>query len=348
MVNAKIILSIATFLLINLPLNTSYADSDIAALGHLKGIYVNLKIYDKTPQGIPKQRIDKKRLLKYIEKQLINTIGKERGIRLFKPIDSHLNVEVIIEGQELHAADGPKKYKYYVTVKASLERNASEWHREHTELWTENTKIINMWKKNVREAIVKLDKAKKAKAPSGINQKSYRTNEINYAASQLALAKKMLASSVKKYTIGSAAELGFNIIARRLWVDYKVAKKKEDEYKKNEQEIEELSNQLGYEEEAISLQQKDDRYVKSKTLSRANVLYETGNRIKLRNPTDTVFALYKDESLSNITNLFSNGIKASIIDYKALPDKPVVYKIKILLKDGSEYIGWVSESVISK
>ena len=347
LVNAKIILSIATFLLINLPLNTSYSDSDIAALGNLKGIYVNLKINDKVPQGIPKQRIDKKRLLKYIEKELINTIGKERGIRLFKAIDPHLNVEVIIEGQELHAADGPKKYKYYVTVKASLERNASEWHLEHTELWTENTKIINMWEKNVREAIVRLDKAKKAKAPSGINQKTYRTNEINYATSKLALAKKMLASSIKTYTIGSAAELGFKIIASRLRVDYKVANKLKKEYEKKEKETEELLSQLEAKEETNSTQP-DEQYIEYESRYRLNILYEIGNTIRLHNPSDTSVALYKDESFSNITILFSNGIKASIMDYKVLPDKPVVYKIKILLKDGSEYIGWVPESVISK
>lgn len=348
MVSKKIILTIATFLLFYLLLNTSYADSDIAALGNLKGVYVNLKIYDKTPQGIPKQRIDEKRLLKHIEERLIITIGKEKGIRLFKAIDPHLNVEVIIEGQELHADGRPKKYKYYVTVKASLERNASEWYREHTVLWTENPKIINQYKESVRKAIVKLNKAKKAKAPSGFDQKSYRTAEINRATHELASGKRSLALWTKMHDIGKKAEEKLGLIAQQLWGDYKRAKRKEDEYKKNEQEVEELSNQLGDEEETISLQQKDKRYVESKTLSRANVLYEKGNTIKLRNPSDTVFALYKDESLSNIKNLFSNGIKASIIDYKALPDKPVVYKIQILLKDGSEYIGWVLESVISK
>lgn len=346
MVNAKIKLSIATFLLINLPFNTSYADSDIAALGDLKGVYVNLKIYDKTPQLIPKQHIDEKRLLKYIEESLINTIGKEKGIRLFKAIDPHLNVKVIIEGQELHAADGPKKYKYYVTVKASLERNASEWYREHTVLWTENTKVMNRHKENVRKAIVKLNKAKKASYR--LDQKSNHTAKINRATQELALEKGTLALWTKIYDIESKAEEKLGVIAIRLWKDYKVAKKIESRYKKKEQEIEELSNQLGYEEETITLQQKDERYVESKTLSRANVLYEIGNIIKLRNSSDTVFALYKDESLSNITNLFTNGIKATIMDYEALPDKPFVYKIQMFLKDGSEYIGWVSESVISK
>lgn len=346
MVSNKIILTIVTFLLINIPLNTSYADSDIAALGNLRGIYVNLQINDKTPQGIPKQRIDKKRLLKYIEGSLINTIGKEKGIRLFNAIDPHLNVKVIIEGQELHAAAGPKKYKYYVTVKASLERNASEWYREHTVLWTENTKVINQYKESVRKAIVKLNKAKKASYR--LDQKSNHTAKINRATQELALEKGTLALWTKMLDIEKKAEEKLGLIAHELRNDYIRAKRKEVEYKKNEQEVEELSKQLGYEEETISLQQKEERYVESKIFSRANVLYEIGNIIKLRNSSDTVFALYKDESLSNITNLFTNGTKATIMDYKALPDKPFVYKIQMFLKDGSEYVGWVSESVINK
>ena len=36
------------------------------------------------------------------------------------------------------------------------------------------------------------------------------------------------------------------------------------------------------------------------------------------------------------------------MDFKVLPDNPVVYKIQIILKGGREYIGWVPESVISK
>lgn len=347
MVSKKIILSIATFLFINLPLNTSYADSDIAALGDLKGIYVNLKINDRTPQGIPKQRIDKKKLLKSIEKQLINTIGKERGIRLFKSIDPHLNVNVIIEGQEHHTTDRLKKYMYYVTVEANIDRNASEWYKEYTESWEENTYLMNLSKELVRSARVRLNEAKKAKAPNNFDQKSWRTNKINVATRDLASAKRGLANTIKNFGIERTAANMLGKIASNLTRDYQAAKRIEDKYKKEEQEVEGLSKQLGYEEETISLQQKEKRYVESKNLSRANVLYETGNTIKLRNPSDTVFALYKDDSLSNITNLFSNGIKASIMDYKALPDKPVVYKIQMFLKDGSEYIGWVPENIIS-
>ena len=329
MVSRKIILTIATFLLINLPLNTSYANSDIAALGDLKGIYVNLKINDRTPQGVPKQRIDKKKLLKYIEKQLINTIGKERGIKLFKSIDPHLNVNVIIECQEHHAADRLKKYMYYVTVEAVIDRNASEWYREYTEPWEENTRVINSARKRVNDAAARLKKDKK--------ESSKKLSRLFLKFAKIDL----------KYAIDRTAESLLGRIIRELTTDYRLARGLENEHKRKEKETEELLDQLGYEEETISLQQKDERYVESKNLSPANVLYETGNTIKLRNPSDTVFALYKDDSLSNITNLFSNGIKASIMDYKALPDKPVIYKIQILLKDGSEYTGWISGDIIS-
>jgi hypothetical protein len=260
LVNTKTILSTATFLLINLLLSSSYADSNIAALGDLNGIYVNLKINDRTPQGVPKQRIDKKKLLKYVEKELINTIGKERGIRLFKSIDPHLNVKIIIEGQEHHAVDRLTKYMYHVTVEASLERNTAEWHREHTESWTENTKSINVAKKRVKAASNSVIKAKKDTIGKPKNSfaysflKVYKTNLIN--------AKKNLANTIERYAIRRTAEGMLKKIALDLVRDYRVAKNIEDEYKKREQEIEELSNQLGY-EETISLQQKDEDVVQS-------------------------------------------------------------------------------------
>jgi hypothetical protein len=345
LVNAKIILSVATFLLINLLLSSSYADSDIAALGDLKGIYVNLKINDRTPPGMPRQRIDKKKLLKYVEKKLTNTIGKERGIRLFKSIDPHFNVKVIIEGQEHHSADKLQTYMYHVTVEASLERNAAEWYQEYTESWEKNAKRINSAKESVRKAKSRLNKAKKA--PYLLSQKSSHTRGINSAARHLAYTKKSLASTIERYAIRHTAEGMLGKIIYALAKDYRIAKKMENEYKKNEQEVEELRNQLGYKEETITSKQKNKRYVKSENLSLKNILYEIGNTIKLRNPSDKVFAFYKDDSLSNATNIFTNGINATIMDYKALPDKSFVYKMQMFLKDGSEHIGWVPESNIS-
>ena len=45
-------ISVTTFLLTHLSLSISYADSEIAALGNLKGVYVNLKIHYRSLQGM--------------------------------------------------------------------------------------------------------------------------------------------------------------------------------------------------------------------------------------------------------------------------------------------------------
>jgi hypothetical protein len=54
----------------------------------------------------------------------------------------------------------------------------------------------------------------------------------------------------------------------------------------------------------------------------------------------------KDKLLGDIKNIFANGIRAKIVDYKGLPNKPVVYKVLISLQDKREYTGWISEGVI--
>jgi predicted Zn-dependent protease len=113
----------------------------------------------------------------------------------------------------------------------------------------------------------------------------------------------------------------------------------EKEYEKKKRENAELINQLDYE--------KNKSYIESKRQFRKNVLYEIGYTIELRNPSDTTVAIYKDESLNNIKKLLANGISAIVIDFKEFTDKPVVYRIKTFLKNGSEYTGWVSENVVS-
>lgn len=76
--------------------------------------------------------------------------------------------------------------------------------------------------------------------------------------------------------------------------------------------------------------------------------YETGSTVSLHNDADTSIALYKDQALTNTMILFRNGIKATITDYRISPDKPTAYKVRILLKDSSEYIGWIPEGVIKE
>lgn len=88
-------------------------------------------------------------------------------------------------------------------------------------------------------------------------------------------------------------------------------------------------------------------YRKSKTTKSSGRIFNINDIITLSSPSDTVVAIYKDESLDQITRMFTNGIEAKVIDYKSLPDKPVVYKIQISLQDGTEYTGWVTEGVLS-
>ena len=76
--------------------------------------------------------------------------------------------------------------------------------------------------------------------------------------------------------------------------------------------------------------------------------YEIGYTIRLHNPSDTTVAIHKDESLGDITNIFTNGINAVIMESKKFPDKPIAYKVRILLKDGSKYVGWISGNIISR
>ncbi len=92
----------------------------------------------------------------------------------------------------------------------------------------------------------------------------------------------------------------------------------------------------------------DKRYVESKRQVSKGVSYKPEDNVVLSNRSDSAFAIYKDEKLDNITNLFTNGIKATIKDLKTFPDKPTAYKIKFVLKDGSVYGGWVNENVINE
>ncbi len=230
------------------------------------------------------------------------------------------------------------KFLYYADIEATTQRGKYKWLSEQSCSWQKKTD--NSIKK--LESLISLKK-------QALNMGSF-VEAMDMAKNIIKSDYKLLYEKKRRLTFQYAIEQTLNEIVDNFAGDYVLTNGLPDglEYQLGYEEEIELEYQPGYEEETVSLQQKDERYVESKTLSRANILYEKGNTIKLRNPTDTVFALYKDDSLSNITNLFSNGIKASIIDYKALPDKPVVYKIQIPLKDGSEYIGWVSESVISK
>ena len=75
--------------------------------------------------------------------------------------------------------------------------------------------------------------------------------------------------------------------------------------------------------------------------------YEIGYTVSLRNRSDTTVTVYKDSALSNVTNVFTNGISALVVGSKKHPDKLTMYKVQIILKDGTEYTGWISGNSIS-
>ncbi len=64
-------LTVILFIFVLLISTSVYADRDIAALGNLQGVYVNLKIHDRIPQGMAKHRINQDALLKHFKNELI-------------------------------------------------------------------------------------------------------------------------------------------------------------------------------------------------------------------------------------------------------------------------------------
>lgn len=117
----------------------------------------------------------------------------------------------------------------------------------------------------------------------------------------------------------------------------------------NQKEIAELIEQLeGKEDSEPTQQQENKHYTEPEKQSARNILYETGTTIKLHNPADTVVAIYKDPALRNMTIFFTNGISATVLDYTLNEGKQTIYNVRIKLKDGSEYKGWVPENIMSR
>jgi hypothetical protein len=73
------------------------------------------------------------------------------------------------------------------------------------------------------------------------------------------------------------------------------------------------------------------------TTDKISNAYTVGQIVKLNNPSDDSVAFYKDSSLKDITILFTNGVRAKVIEVKGSN----IYKVKV-----GEHIGWVSGSVI--
>ncbi|MFQ5712515.1 MAG: hypothetical protein ACE5GU_00615 [Candidatus Scalinduaceae bacterium] len=73
------------------------------------------------------------------------------------------------------------------------------------------------------------------------------------------------------------------------------------------------------------------------TTDKISNAYTVGQIVKLNNPSDDSVAFYKDSSLKDITILFTNGVRAKVIEIKGSN----TYKVKV-----GEHIGWVSGNVL--
>ncbi|MFV1977603.1 MAG: hypothetical protein ACC651_17825 [Candidatus Scalindua sp.] len=354
-VKKKIIIAIT--LLIPLLQNTAYCESNIAALGNLKGVYINLNIYNKTPPGMNMARINKNRLIRHVQKQLKNSIGREMDLRLTQStIDQHLLIDIIIKGNR-------EEKKYLITTKASMKQNEVEWHVKTTDYWDrgKNAGALEQANNRVKQAEVKLEYDQavinyETVTLGGItynkivleSDRIYYQNEIKKDKTLIAEANKALATAKKIYSFSGTIEQTLTQITSIFFNDYTLAKTYKEEFDERKMETAALLNQLNEEKTQIASPPTESSYSEFKDNSRKNILYESGTAATLHNPSDTVVAVYKGASLKNIMNMFTNGIAATITDYKVFPDKPTAYKIRILLKGDTEYTGWIPANVIRK
>ncbi len=65
--------------------------------------------------------------------------------------------------------------------------------------------------------------------------------------------------------------------------------------------------------------------------------HSVGEIVKLHNSSDSCVGFYKDPSLKEITSLFTNGVKAKVLEVKDYG----IYKVQV-----SEKVGWVSVNAI--
>lgn len=336
---------IIIFFLNYFSLNTVY--SDIEALGNLKGVFVTLKIYDKTPQDMIMPHFDKSKLLKHINDELTDLFRNTQNFKVYKipNITPRLDINITIKG------DRDIK-EYYINTEARLKQGSAEWYEQIHRNWDKQTSMLP-----VRAAEKVVLEAKK-----NLEQEQVYYNELNNYSSEwiyyntkrqigkyrdtLLIAKKQLFQKKKAATFFSAMKLTLTAINISFSTDHILVRKYEKEYEKKQKEMEELISQLE-EKDPAPQQQEAKRYIKPVTKPSRNIFYETGIIIKLRNTSDTIVEIYKDESLKNITNLFTNGISAEVTNYKALSNGSFIYKVLIQLKDGTEYTGWIPENIIS-
>ncbi len=320
------------------------AESNIVALRKIEEIQVYIEITDRTIQKISRD-INNEVLTKYVEERLSSLLKKDKDIVLFNTSAPVLDIHITIEEKNDKKNPDIKTINtllYYADIKASIQRGEHKW---------SNTQSCSWQKKDDKstkkaEHLITHDNEDQSMSTTFTftgTKKAYGFSTVaNTSQDTIKNATKgdyeLLYEKKHKLTSQYAIEQALSKIMDSFAGDYVLVISLPDK----------LELRPGNKEKTISLQQDDELFVETENIFLANIPYEIGETIELRNPSDTVFTLYKDDSLSNTTILFTNGITANIMDFKVLPDNPTVYKIQILLNGGSEYIGWVPESVISK
>lgn len=330
------------FLSLFITINFSFAKENRKLLN---GVSVAMNIHDKTPHGMPQQRINKDVLVRYFKQQLKEYLQKTPYPIFFRPVDPRLNITITVKGDR-------QSRKYYLSTKASLDEAMEEWQIEYSDYWDKekNIDLVKKTEKYIEEVteIVALGNQVVGWGSLSSEVENINRKNVDEWKQELADAKKVLVQAKEFASISGTIKQSLNSVASEFAKYYQLVKQHEQEYTEQATEIEKLSKQLGSISDTSSPRNEKKVYTETRQQSSGNILYETGSMISLHNHSDTAVAIYKDETLGYITKLLTNEIKATVIDYRSISGKPLVYKVRINLKDGSEYTGWIPEGVIKK
>lgn len=217
--------------------NAAFADSDLRALAGLKGFRVVLKVIDKTPPHMPRQKIDKNELRKYAEDKIAERFKKEKDLRLFGSSSQILNIDINIEGKALtksSSSRAPKEYIYYIATRYSLKNNGTEWYcEEKTMEWEPpNKKAFKNLISNIESHKEKLKRAQKHKKDKSEIQYNIPACKKNLAKARKALSKKRkkleISTKIKTKLSGSCFEYDYKS-AKRVNAERKPVFKKSDD-----------------------------------------------------------------------------------------------------------------------
>ncbi|MCP5006239.1 MAG: hypothetical protein GY941_20210 [Planctomycetes bacterium] len=128
-------------------------EKDIALSG-LKGVFVILKLNDRSPQGMRpyKERISRPFLLEYLKNDITERFRSRPEFILFRPGAAKLVVKIIITGNR-------SAETYSITTEASLRRETNVWDYSCSDYWNEKKylDIFHAEKQAVKRAEIKLE-----------------------------------------------------------------------------------------------------------------------------------------------------------------------------------------------